>query len=223
MIDSATSCLDTTSWSNKGTSVEKLDFKKQLAELYRPSSREVVAVDVPAMNFLMINGQGDPNASASYAHAVEALFTVAYGIKFAIKKSPAAIDYGVMPLEGLWWADDMSSFVSGDRASWQWTMMIMQPHIVTRAVVDSVIGDVAKKKKPVALPLMRFESFEEGRSAQIMHLGPFADEGPTIERVHTFIEAAGRERTGKHHEIYLSDIRRADPAKWKTVIRQPMG
>ena len=202
--------------------MEKLDLKKQLAPLYRPSSRDVSEVDVPAMEFLMIDGEGDPNTSESYAAAVEALFSVAYGIKFAVKKGPAAIDYGVMPLEGLWWSEDMSSFATGDRAAWKWTMMIMQPEVVTAELVDTVIADVAKKKSPAALPLMRFEGFEEGLSAQIMHIGPFADEAPNIERVHAHIEESGRERFGKHHEIYLSDIRRADPAKWKTVIRQPM-
>jgi hypothetical protein len=202
--------------------MEKLDLKKRLAHLYRPSPREVVEVDVPAMNFLMIEGQGDPNTSQTYAQAVEALFAVAYAVKFAVKKGPLAIDYSVMPLEGLWWAEDMSSFASGDRAAWKWTMMIMQPEVVTAELVDTVIGDVAKKKSPAALPLMRLEGFEEGLSAQITHIGPFADEAPNIERVHTFIEDSGREAFGKHHEIYLSDIRRADPAKWKTVIRQPM-
>ena len=202
--------------------MKKLDLKKQLASLYRPSSRDVGEVDVPAMNFLVVDGEGDPNTSESYAHAVEVLFSVAYGVKFAVKKGATAIDYGVMPLEGLWWSDDMSSFASGDRAAWKWTMMIMQPEFVTAALVDTVIEKVAEKKSPAALPLIRFERFEEGLSAQIMHIGPFADEAPNIERVHAFIEQAGRERFGKHHEIYLSDIRRADPARWKTVIRQPM-
>lgn len=203
--------------------MQKRDLKKELADLYRPPAREVVEIDVPEMDFLMIDGQGDPNTSAGYRQAIEALFAVAYAIKFAIKKGDLAIDYGVMPLEGLWWADDMASFLAGgDRTAWQWTMMIMQPGFVTAGLVESIAADVAKKKDLPALPLMRFEPFAEGRAAQVMHVGPFSEEGPAIERIHEFIAASGRERFGKHHEIYLTDIRRADPAKWKTVLRQPM-
>ena len=202
--------------------MEKLDLKKELAELYRPPSRRVVDVDVPSMNFLMIDGQGDPNTAQAYSDAIEALYAVSYTLKFAVKKGPDAIDYGVMPLEGLWWADDMSAFADGNRDAWQWTAMIMQPSFVTPEMVESATLEVARKKNPTALPFMRFEAFEEGLSAQIMHVGPFSAEGPNIERVHAHIEESGRTRFGKHHEIYLSDTRRADPAKWKTVIRQPM-
>jgi hypothetical protein len=200
----------------------KLDLKKELAELYRPPSRQVVDVDVPSMNFLMIDGRGDPNTAQAYSDAIEALYAVSYTLKFAVKKGPDEIDYGVMPLEGLWWADDMSAFVAGNRDAWQWTAMIMQPSFVTPEMVEAATREVARKKNPTALPLMRFEAFDEGLSAQIMHVGPFSAEGPNIERVHAHIEESGRTRFGKHHEIYLSDTRRADPAKWKTVIRQPM-
>jgi hypothetical protein len=201
--------------------MEKLDLRKRLAHLYRPSPREVIEVDVPPMDFLMIDGQGDPNTSESYAQAVEALFAVAYALKFAVKKGPIAIDYGVMPLEGLWWADDMSSFTVGDRSNWRWTMMIMQPDFVTAELVDRVVVQ-AEKKNLAALPLMRYETFDEGLSAQIMHVGPFSEEAATIEQVHDFIERTGHSLSGKHHEVYLTDIRKADPANWKTVIRQPM-
>lgn len=203
--------------------MEKRDLKKQLAALYNPSAREVSRVDVPAMSFLMVDGQGDPNTAQSYGDAVEALYAVSYTLKFAVKKGPLAIDYGVMPLEALWWSDDMSSFATGDRAAWKWTAMIMQPDFVDADMVAQAIEAAAKKKALPALPLLRFEVFEEGSAAQIMHVGPFTEEGPTIERVHAFIEESGHVRTGKHHEIYLTDIRKADPAKWRTVIRQPMG
>ena len=205
-----------------GAIMEKLDLKRELAHLYSPSAKQVVAVDVPAMGFLMIDGQGDPNTSQEYADALEALFAVSYTLKFAVKKGHLAIDYPVMPLEGLWWADDMSDFTTGDRSGWKWTMMIMQPDFVDAQMVEEAVTVVRKKKNPVALPGLRFEVFAEGAAAQTMHLGPFSAEGPTIERVHEFIESSGCERSGKHHEIYLSDIRKADPAKWKTVIRQPM-
>jgi hypothetical protein len=127
-----------------------------------------------------------------------------------------------MPLEGLWWADDMIAFTSGDKSNWHWKMMIAQPSFVTQVIVDSAIAEVKKKKSPAAISKLRFESFDEGRCAQIMHIGPFSTEGPNIERVHHFIEVGGHKRHSKHHEIYLSDIRKADPSKWKTIIRQPM-
>ncbi len=202
--------------------MDKVDLKRELKHLYLPSSKQVVPIDVPGMSFLMLDGQGDPNTSQPYADAVEALFSLSYAIKFAVKRGPLSIDYGVMPLEGLWWADDMSDFITGDRSGWQWTMMIMQPHFVTREMFDEAADAVRKKKDPAALAHVRLETYAEGAAAQIMHIGPFSDEGPVIERVHDFIEQSGRERSGKHHEIYLSDIRKADPANWKTVIRQPM-
>ena len=200
--------------------MQVIDLKKEFKHLYLPSAREVVEVDVPPMTFLMIDGEGDPNTAPAYAEAVEALFAVSYAIKFAVKKGPQAIDYGVMPLEGLWWADDMSSFAAGDKSRWKWTAMMMQPAFVPRETIDRAFVEVAKKKNPAALARMRVESFAEGRCAQIMHVGPFSEEGPTIARLHLYIDERGR-RVGKHHEIYLSDIRKADPAKWKTVIRQP--
>lgn len=201
--------------------MEKIDFKKARKDLYQPSAKEVVLVDVPAVHYLMVDGEGDPNTAQSYAEAVEALFSVAYAIKFVVKKGALAIDYAVMPLEGLWWVDDMSKFSTANKAGWKWCMMIMQPDFVTEEIVNSVIKDVQKKKAPTAISRIRFELLLEGKCAQTLHIGPFSEEGPTIERVHQFIDARSK-RTGKHHEIYLSDIRKADPAKWKTIIRQPM-
>jgi hypothetical protein len=202
--------------------VQEVDIKKELKHLYQASSKEVVEVDVPAMAYLMLDGEGDPNTSQEYADAVEALFSVSYTAKFAVKKGPLAIDYGVMPLEGLWWADDMSTFSCSDKSNWKWTMMIMQPELVTHQTIQEAIASVEKKKPSLsALANLRVELFSEGRCAQLMHIGPFSEEGPTIERVHQFISEQGR-LSGKHHEIYLSDIRRAHPSKWKTIIRQPM-
>lgn len=207
-------------------SPKKLDLKRQLGHLYGPSAREVAMVDVPSMNFLSIDGKGDPNTAVDYAAAVEALFSLSYAAKFAVKKGPLNVDYGVMPLEGLWWADDLSAFVSGDRSGWQWTMMIMQPEFVTPNLIDEVAASVAKKaaakkKELPALTRVQFGAFTEGPAAQTLHVGPFTTEGPTIGRVHGFIADSGKDLTGKHHEIYLSDIRKSDPAAWKTVIRQP--
>jgi hypothetical protein len=157
----------------------------------------------------------------AYAEAVEALFSVSYTAKFALKKSTPSCDYAVMPLEGLWWADDLTAFTNGDRTQWLWTLMILQPPMVSAKVIEAAIEAVARKKNLPALSKLRLEEFTEGRCAQTLHIGPFTEEGPTIQRVHDFIEARTGLR-GKHHEIYLSDIRRAAPAKWKTILRQPM-
>lgn len=199
--------------------MDKIDLKRQLKQLYQPSAKVIDVVDVPAFNFLMIDGAGNPNTSPDYKNAVEALFSTAYTIKFALKKS-GRLDYAVMPLEGLWWADDMATFQRDEKQHWQWTMMIMQPTEVCEKDVQSAIVNL-QKKSLAALSKLRFENFHEGRCAQLLHIGPFADEGPTIERVHAFIGERSALR-GKHHEIYLSDIRRAAPEKWKTIIRQPM-
>lgn len=138
-----------------------------------------------------------------------------------VKKGPQALDYSVMPLEGLWWADDMSVFGANDKAKWKWTMMILQPSFVADEIISAAIAEVRKKKDLPGVDRLRLENFSEGLCAQILHVGPFSEEGPTIERLHEFIDSRSCRR-GKHHEIYLSDIRRADPKKWKTIIRHPM-
>ena len=206
--------------------MKKIDFKKEFKHLYNPSVKEVVFVDVPEMNFLMIDGSGGPNTAQEYHDAIEALYSVSYALKFMIKKVESAIDYVVMPLEGLWWADDMTQFTTENKDVWKWTSMIMQPEFVTKDLFDKAVEQVKKKKKNLpALPKIRFETFHEGLSAQIMHIGPYSAEGPTIEKLHKFIKENGYEFDGliqKHHEIYLSDPRRTKPEKMKTVIRQPV-
>lgn len=199
----------------------KIDHKKELKHLYAASAKDVVQVDVPPLNYLMCDGRGDPNTSLDYLQAVEALFSVAYKAKFIVKRGPKAIDYAVMPLEGLWWSDDFAAFATNERHKWNWTMMIMQPPLATPEVVQHAIEDVRRKKSLPTVEMLRLDSFAEGNCAQILHIGPFTEEGPTIQRVHAFIGARGK-LAGKHHEIYLSDIRRADPSRWKTIIRQPM-
>ena len=201
--------------------MKKIDYKKELKHLYRPSAKKVAVVDVPEMNFLMIDGKGDPNTTPFFQEATEALFAVSYRLKFMIKKGEQQVDYGVMPLEGLWWANDMSQFSVEKKGDWKWTLLMMQPEYVTPELFVEAVELVKKKKNPAALPLMRFEAYAEGKAAQIMHIGPFSEEGPTVEKVHAFIEEKDCQLAGKHHEIYLSDIRRAAPEKWKTVIRQP--
>lgn len=202
--------------------METIDFKKEWKPLYQPSAKEVVQVDVPEHNYLMVDGQGDPNTADSYTAAVEALFSLSYAVKFKVKKGPLAVDYGVLPLEGLWWTDDLATFTVDDKSNWQWTVMILQPAFVTAALVAEAAAEVKKKKNPPALGEVRFQAFSEGLCAQLLHVGPFSAEGPSVERLHRFITDSGRKPRGKHHEIYLSDVRKTDPAKWKTVLRQPM-
>jgi len=207
--------------NRKAFSVEKIDFKKKYKTLYGTASKEITIVKVPSFRFLMIDGKGDPNTSKEYAAAIEALFSVSYTAKFMMKKSAKGVDYGVMPLEGLWWADDMSAFMTADKSAWKWTMMIMQPSVVPESVLRSAMKAAGEKKELPALAKVRIEEFEEGKCAQVVHIGPFSEEGPAIARLHEFINAQSARR-GKHHEVYLSDIRKADPAKWKTIVRQPM-
>jgi hypothetical protein len=178
-------------------------------------------VDVPPMNFIMIDGQGNPNTSVEYAESLQALYTAAYTLKFKIKKE-LAVDYPVMASEGLWWMDDMREFSLARKDDWKWTMMIMQPEIVTQQLFDDTVAEALKKKGQAALLKLRLEQYHEGLAAQIMYFGSYADEGPTISRLHQFIEESGCLRSGKHHEIYMNDPRRTAPEKLRTVIRQPM-
>ena len=200
--------------------MDKMDLKKELKNLYNPSSKEVTIVDVPAMNFLLVNGEGAPT-SPQYSEAIEALFSVAYTLKFMVKKGKS-VDYSVMPLESLWWVDDMAKFSAERKDDWKWTAMIMQPKYVTVDDVKMAEEQVKKKKNPTALPKIRFESFKEGPASQIMYVGPFSAEGPTISKIHAYIQNSGHELSGKHHEIYLNNPAKTSPEKLKTIIRQPM-
>lgn len=173
--------------------MEKIDLKKRFKKLYNPSTKEVAIDDVPEMNFLMVDGIGDPNKAPEFQDAIAALYSVSYTLKFMLKKGKAAVDFVVMPLEGLWWADDMSDFMTGKKERWKWTVMIMQPDFVTDDIVRKAIEEAGKKKKLPALAKIRFETLRDG---------------------YTF--------AGKHHEVYLSDPRKAAPEKMKTVIRQPV-
>ncbi len=201
--------------------MEKINFRKQLKSLYLASAKHISIVDIPRMNFFMVDGKGDPNTSKAYGQAVEALFSLSYTLKFMVKRGPLQIDYGVLPLESLWWADVPGAFEKGQKELWQWTAMIMQPEFISPPMFREAKAAVAGKKALPALPRVRFEAFEEGTAAQVLHIGPFSEEGPVIRRLHNFIEENGGSLRGKHHEIYLSDIRRAAPEKWKTIIRQP--
>lgn len=200
--------------------MNKIDFKKQRKDLFNPSAKAVSVVTVPAMNFLMLDGMGDPATSKSFEASMEALYPMAFTLKFMSKQGPIGQDYVVPPLEGLWWADDMMAFKEMRRDEWKWTLMIMQPDFVSEEMVDEARAVVRKKKAPALLDLMRFETFTEGESVQVMHLGPYDTQGPKVDAMHEKIADLGKEHFHKHHEIYLSDPRRCAPEKLKTVLRQ---
>jgi hypothetical protein len=181
-------------------------------------------VEVPELSFLMLDGRGDPNTSTRFQDAVQALYAVSYGLKFGLKRT-SGLDYRVSPLEGLWWSDDVNSFVNEDKSAYEWTLMIRQPPEATAELVEQAIAAAALKRKLPALGGLRFETFEEGLAAQILHLGPYSAEGPTIEKLHAFIAAHGLGFDGRrrrHHEIYLGDPRRSAPERLRTIIRQPV-
>jgi hypothetical protein len=193
-----------------------------VARLYRATTNPEL-VEVPALWFLCLDGHGDPNTAPEYAEAVEALFAVSYAAKFAVRRSGGA-DFKVSPLEGLWTAEDLGTFLTGDKSDWDWTMMIRQPDSVSVEMVARLGEEAATRKGIVAADRIRLECFEEGPAAQVLHVGPYAEEGPTIARLHDFIHEHGFTFDGhvrRHHEIYLGDPRRAAPEKLRTLIRQP--
>ena len=180
-------------------------------------------IQVPALRFLCLDGHGDPNTSPAYAAAVQALYSVSYAAKFTVRKSGGP-DFKVFPLEGLWWAEDPRTFLTGDKSTWDWTMMLRQPGAVTDALLARLADEVAVKKSLPAARELRLITFEEGAAAQVLHIGPYAAEAPTIARLHSFIREHGFTFDGrrhKHHEIYLGDPRRSAPEKLRTIIRQP--
>ena len=201
--------------------MDKIDFKKSLAALYAPSAKAFAIVDIPNMQFIKIDGRGDPNKAPAYAAAVAWLYTLSYTLKFA-SKAELGKDYTVPPLEGLWWADDMANFGTTPKSAWSWTSLIMVPDFVALAMYEAALVK-AKAKLGEPPPSLRLEAFDEGRSVQILHIGPYDLEAPTIARLHgEFLPAHGLVENGHHHEIYLSDPRRTAPAKLKTIIRQPV-
>ncbi len=200
----------------------KTDFKKSL-DAYQARQGEFRVVDVPAMRYLMVDGCGDPNTSASYADALAALYPVAYKVKFASRRELGR-DYVVPPLEALWWAEDMSLFTTArDKSRWHWTAMIMTPDWVSEQMVADAIAVVGRTSPPARLGHVRLELLEEGRCVQTLHVGPYDDETAVLAEMHDrFIPGSGLRMTGKHHEIYLSDARRVAPEKLHTILRQPV-
>ena len=199
---------------------EKVDYKKLLKPLYSPPRGGFHIVDVPEMNYLMVDGKGNPNTSADYQSSVEVLYTMSYGIKFALKGQ--GHDHVVPPLEGLWWMDNMDEFTLANKDLWKWTMMIMQPDWVTNDWVEKVRQEAYKKKKLAYANKVRFESYIEGLSVQFLYMGAYENESSTIANLHQFIRNNGYKLAGKHHEIYLGDPRKTLPEKLQTILRQPV-
>jgi len=202
-----------------------LDLVKLHKPLYRPSAKHPAIVDVPELAFLMVDGRGDPETAEPYHQALEALYSVAYTLKFTLKKADPERDFKIAPLEGQWWGDEVAPTMAdlqSDRDAWNWTMMIAVPDAVTPAEVAAAREAAARKRDLPAAPLLRLERLEEGLAAQILHVGPYAEEAPTIERLHAFAAAEGYELRGRHHEIYLGDPRRTAPERLKTVLRHPV-
>ena len=199
-----------------------IDLKRVYRDQYTARAGKPALVTVPERPFLMIDGEGTPGVAPEYLAAVEALYPLAYGIRAEIKKLTGD-GYTVLPLEGLWWADDMESFRANRKDEWKWTLMIGLPDLATSEMAASVLPEVTRKKRLAAGEQVRFELFNEGECAQVMHIGPYSAEEPTIDLLHQFIADQGLELRGLHHEIYLGDPRKADPAKLKTIIRQPVG
>ncbi len=201
--------------------MEKIDFKKTLASLYKAPKGEFVLVDVPDMQFVKVDGQGDPNTDPAYRRAIEWLYSASYAMKFAVRAASGR-DYVVPPLEGLWSADDAEDFVARRKHLWRWTMMIMVPDFVDRAHFDAALEKAAGKlgEPPASL---RLEHLHEGLCLQTLYVGSYDDEGPILNKLHNEImPARGVTFAGPHHEIYLSDARRTAPEKLKTLLRQPI-
>lgn len=199
-----------------------VEVKKLHRELYSGRIGRFDVVTVPEMNFLMVDGHGDPNVSGRYEHAVRALYMTSYAIRAAAKSELGRV-HTVGPLEGLWFADDLGVFTARDKSAWSWTMMIWQPEWITPDMAASALETVSQKKVTDAAELLRFVPFAEGLSIQTLHVGPYDAEGPTIARMHEeILPARDLVATGHHHEIYLSDPRKTDPSRLRTILRQPV-
>lgn len=197
-----------------------LDLRRDHAALYRAGDVPE-AVNVPPLPCLMVDGTGDPNTAPEYGAAVATLYAVSYGLR-AMAKAQGTV-WTVMPLEGLWWADDPTSFLTGRRDQWRWTMLIVQPDLVTDEMVGEAVAQAVRKRKAPAADRLRLEVLDEGDALQVMHHGPYADEGPTIAALHAELTRRGLGFRGAHHEVYLSDPRRVAPSAMRTILRQPVG
>ncbi|MFQ5943382.1 MAG: GyrI-like domain-containing protein [Anaerolineales bacterium] len=206
--------------------MKKIDLKKELKHLYLPSAKEVVIVDVPAFNFIMMDGMMPagvhPGDSPEYVDSLTALYGISYGLKFKSKlREVNPIDYTVMALEGLWWVES-GDFEFGKMEPWFFTSMMLQPDHITQEMYAEARDELQHKKPDLYVDSLRFDRFEEGRCIQIMHVGPYSDEPRTLAKMEAFMKENGYRFRGKHHEIYIGDPRRAKPENLKTVLRHPV-
>jgi hypothetical protein len=211
--------------------MKTIDLKKQFKHLYQPSAKKIETAQVPSLQFTMIDGAIEkgqaPGTSPLFAEATQALYGFSYTLKFMLKKRETdSVDYPVMALEGLWWVED-GNFDIRVKDNWYYTLMIMQPDIITQEIFEEARGEVRKKKGDSdMLNKLRLARFEEGLCVQTMHIGPYATEPATIDRMKEYMqENSLRDNVGpngKHHEIYISDPRKASPEKMKTVLRHPV-
>lgn len=197
--------------------MQKIDLSRELKYLYSASAHEVTRVDVPLLQFLMIDGYGDPNSTPSFQQDIASLYSLSYTMKSTLKKMSNGRDFKVMPLEGLWWMDDLHH-----KNDWKWTLMILQPKFITESHLDEAKRQIRRKKDLSSLNHVRLERLDEGNAVQILHIGPYSEEGEAIEYLHNYIADSGLSSNGKHHEIYLSDPKRVPPERWKTILRQPV-
>lgn len=204
------------------------DFKKEYRDLYQPKTKPSI-IEVPPMRFLAVEGAGDPNeAGGTYQHALELLYGLAYTLKMSYKTDYAIegfYQYVVPPLEGFWWQPGVAGVDYANKASFQWVSVLRVPEFVTAADFDWAVG-IATKKKKLDFSPMRLIEVDEGLCVQCMHVGPYDSEPATVDAMHEYAAAQGYvpdfSDTRRHHEIYLSDPRKADPAKMKTVVRHPI-
>ena len=202
---------------------KKLDYKKEFPDLYKPSLKTPVIIKIPEMMFFMIDGIGDPNTAQEYKDAVETLYNISYALKMkVIKKETPSKDYVVPPLEGLWYMPKMEKWSMEDKTKWEWTMMIRIPDFVKDSQIKKAMKIVKETKNPPSFSKLRYELYNEGICVQIMYLGAYDEEPPTIKKIHQFAEKNGYNLNGHHHEIYLSDPRRVEPERLKTILRQPI-
>lgn len=202
---------------------KKLDYKKEFPDLYKPSLKTPTIIKIPEMTFFMVDGTGDPNTADEYKDAVQILYNISYALKMkVIKKETPSKDYVVPPLEGLWYIPNMEEWSMEEKDKWQWTMMIRIPDFIKESQIKKAMKILKETKNPKSFSKLRFEQYDEGTCVQIMYVGPYDEEPPTIKKIHRFAEKNGYDLNGHHHEIYLSDPRRIEPERLKTILRQPI-
>lgn len=199
----------------------KTDLKTSVPG-YEATRGEFTTVTLPPLRYLMVDGHGDPNTAPAYERALATIYPFAYRLKFLSKRTLDR-DYGVPPLEALWWADDPDAFTTArDKSRWSWTVLSLVPEWIEQQHLDAVRADLAGQASAPVLDELRVDVLDEGTCVQTLHVGPYDMEGPVIAALHDHAAAQGLRLTGRHHEIYLSDPRRSAPERLRTILRQPV-